>query len=97
MQKISKSEAARVLADELSNIRTAATRANYLAQEITDEYFYKHDPHDEKDQFCILYDFPRREAFAGLLEMCVFAIEAALDKIDEARKEGGTDNGEAQS
>lgn len=96
MQKISKVEAARVWADEIDNMKTAVIRTIYISQEIIDDYFYMYDPHDEKDQFCILYDFTRRKAFAGVLEMCISEVDKALSKFEEARKEA-VQNGEAQS
>lgn len=81
------------LVNSLDEVSMALEKAQYIMQEISEDYFEKYDPNDKEGKFAIVYEFRRRRAFSRILCDLLHQIEGELPSSDWASRlkaeEGG--------
>lgn len=66
--------------DELDEIAKNVMKMRCILQDITEGYFDKYNPENDKDYFVILYDFKRNRIKADILSSCLFDMFNDLEK-----------------
>ena len=66
----------------LERVRDILERAKFIMQEVTEGFFEKHDSTTKEGKVAILYDFPRRRAFALTAEQLLHDVIAELPQPD---------------
>lgn len=66
------------LENMLDQVRTTLENAEYLAQELVDEYFERFCPDEGDGKLSIIWEFKRKRSFARLLLDCLKQIESGL-------------------
>ncbi len=79
---MSKAEAASILEDEIYELKEVAEKCSVIMREITEGYFQKHSPSDEKGKMCITLDFNRIRIFASILDGLIFDLNNKAKEID---------------
>lgn len=87
MSKISKVEAARALADEIFDLNNELNKAEYIMQELSDDYFRKYQKDNKTDQFKILWDFDRRAAFSEVLGDILVRLVKTAEYLNDLKKQ----------
>lgn len=78
---MSKAEAASILEDEIYELKEVAEKCSVIMREITEGYFQKHSPSDEKGKMCITLDFNRIRIFASILDGLIFDLNNKPKKL----------------
>lgn len=79
---ITKSEAARVLSDEIFDLSIAIEKARVVMQEVTDGYFQKLSNDVEGDRTSILWDFNRVGIFAEIADDLMFKMCQIVEELN---------------
>lgn len=70
------------LVNSLDEVSIALEKAQYIMQEISEDYFEKYDPNDKEGKFAIVYEFRRMRAFFRLSYDLSYQIKSALPSSD---------------
>ena len=70
------------IVDSLNNAYTTLENAQYLMQELFENYFDHFDPKDAEGKTGILWEFKRHRAFAMLLSDCLFKLQNELPDLE---------------
>lgn len=84
---ITKSEAARVLEDEIFALDEALEKGRVIMQEITDEYFRKFQTNAKNGPESILWEYGRAGIFAEIMDDIVFSMFQTVEELKNFRKE----------
>lgn len=84
---ITKSEAARVLEDEIFALDEALKKGRTIMQEITDEYFRKFQTNAKNGPTSILWEYGRAGIFADIMNDIVFSMFQTVEELKNFRKE----------
>lgn len=68
------------LEDTIGDVEGILTKASYIIQEVTENYFDKYRSDDTEQHFDIAYDFNRRGAFASIVEDYIHQARTAIIK-----------------
>lgn len=91
-------QAARVLTDELFPITDKLEKACLLLQDITEDYFQRHDPAKQEERFWIVWGFSRATTQAEIIFDYVIMAKKALEELEaRADRAGEEKNLEATS
>ncbi len=91
---ITKSEAARVLEDEIFALDEALKKGRTIMQEITDEYFRKFHTKEKDGPTSILWEYGRAGIFADIMDDIVFTMYQTVEELKKI-KDGDGQKGEA--
>ena len=84
--KITKEQAAYVLTDEIWPALADLEVAEYLLQEIEEEYFDKLSADTEEGRFSIACGFPRNKVLTSVVRDYLFRLRQKLDELHELSK-----------
>jgi len=82
-------QAAYGLWDEISSMRMWLDRAEYIMQDITEDYFGKHDPKSERGSSFILWEYQRYSVKGDIANDYLFKIRDMLDALYEQAERVG--------
>ena len=68
--------------DELTGAAVLLGSALCLMQSLTEDYFVKFNPENDKDKFGIVWEFDRYRAFAQAVYGLLFSIQKEFEKND---------------
>lgn len=97
MSKVSNVEAARALADEIFDLNNELNKAEYIMQELSDDYFRKYQKENEKDRLAILWDFDRRAAFSEVLGDILVRLVKTAEYLNDLKKQAYAEHKEAMT
>lgn len=83
---ITKSEAAEILADELYMLRTTCAKADYIMQEVCDNYLYRYSEPSEENMAHMAQDYNRYSALADAAADYIIQIRDTLNQLDASWK-----------
>lgn len=83
------------LANSLDEVSMTLEKAQYIMQEISEEFFEKYDPNDNEGKFAIVYEFRRRRAFSRILCDLLHQIKSELPSSDWASSLNAEEGGAA--
>ena len=76
-----KLSAAYVLSDEIYSLHYELNIAEYMMQEITDEYFRKYSRDNEDDRLHLCWEFPRYAAYVEVVDGIVSRLTEIVEQL----------------
>lgn len=89
LKEITKSEAARVLENEIFALDEALKKGRTIMQEITDEYFRKFHTEEKDGPTSILWEYGRAGIFADIMDDIVFTMHQTVEELKEIKDDDG--------
>jgi len=80
---IEKAQAAYTVSDEIMDMRLSLERAEYVMQDINEEYFNKLDKRKESDHAAILWEHPRYTVKSDIVVEYLYKVRVRLDALWE--------------
>lgn len=80
-QCIDKATAIRALDDEITEIEIAVQKANFIIQDVTEDFFDRYVDDPEKNESNILWEFSRASTKANIAQDYLFKIQQELEKL----------------
>ena len=83
-----KTQAAYIVSDEIMDMRLSLERAEYVMQDINEDYFNKLDKRRESDHSAILWEHPRYTVKSDIVTEYLYKVRVTLDALwEQAQQE----------